>query len=252
MKLANVTRWRASGVHLLLSLAIAGIAIALLLGVWYPPPLFVAAGGKELLFLLVGVDVVIGPLITLIIFRPGKRGLGFDLVAIGALQLAALIYGVGIVYLARPAFIVFVKDRFEVATAVELQPENLAAARFEEFRRPPLFGPRLVAADFPEDPQERSRLAVQAMAGYDLQHFPKYWVPYAQRTAAVLGQAMPLARLREAEPKAAAVAEEWLAASGTAEARVRFVNLRAPRAWVVVLLDAKTAEPVKMLIYEKL
>jgi hypothetical protein len=39
-----------------------------------------------------------------------------------------------------------------------------------------------------------------------------------------------------------------LAQSGTKEADVRYVPLRARQAWVAVLIDAKTAQPVKMLI----
>ena len=59
------TRWRAAGTHLLISVAIAAAALFVLLRVWYPPPLFTAEGGNDLLFTLVAVDVVIGPLITL-------------------------------------------------------------------------------------------------------------------------------------------------------------------------------------------
>ena len=55
-------------------------------------------------------------------------------------QLAALVYGMSIVYLARPAFIVFVKDRFEVITAIELSAENLAEAKYPEFRGIPVTG----------------------------------------------------------------------------------------------------------------
>src|SRR5438105_2738136 len=115
----KVTRWQASGLHLLISLALGIAACALMLLVWYPPPLFEAEGGNKLLLILVGVDVILGPLITLIIFRQGKRGLKLDLAAIGILQLVALAYGMHIVFLARPAFIVFVKDRFEIARAVD-------------------------------------------------------------------------------------------------------------------------------------
>ena len=252
MRIKNVNRWGASGIHLLISVAIAAVALALMLLVWYPPPLFEAAGGNDLLFLLVAVDVVVGPLITLIIFKPGKWGLRFDLAAIGIVQLAALLYGVSIVYLARPAFIVFVKDRFEVATAVELEPEKLSKARFEQFSHPPLGGPQLAFAEFPEDPEKRNELVELALAGIDLQHFPEYWRPYEGQAKQVLAEGDTLERMRRTEPRAAPVVDEWLRDSGVKEDDVRFFNLRAPRGWVAVLVDAKTAEPMKMLLYEKL
>lgn len=252
MKWEKVTRWKASGLHLLISVAIAAGALALMLLVWYPHPLFKAAGGDDLLLILVGVDVIIGPLITLIIFKPGKPGLKFDLAAIGVLQLAALLYGVSIVFLARPAYLVFVKDRFEVVTAVELQPENLAQATLEQFRSVPVTGPVWVYGEFPQDPQERKRLVELALAGLDLQHFPRYYRPYDAHRADILARAQSVERTRATEPRAGAVIDAWLAASGTPEASVRYVDLRAPRYWVGVLVDAKTAEPVKMLIYDRL
>jgi hypothetical protein len=210
-------RWSASGTHLLISAVIAALALAVILGVWFPGPLFEAAGGLGLLYLLVGVDVVLGPLLTLIVFRSGKRGMKFDLAAIGALQLAALAYGCSVVFLARPAFIVFVKDRFELASVVEIDAAELAKARFPEFRTFSWTGPRLAAADMPTDPDERQKLVMLALAGTDLQSFPQYFVPYAERRREVLAAAMTIARLRAAEPVTAREVDAWLARSGRRE-----------------------------------
>lgn len=248
----KVTRWQASAVHLSLSVAIALAVLALMLGVWYPWPLFEAMGGSGLLLILCGVDVVIGPLLTLIVFRQGKPSLKFDLAAIAAVQLAALVYGSHIVYLARPAFIVFVKDQFQVAAAVDLEPERLARAKYPQFREVPLLGPVLAAADMPTDPAERNKLVSAALAGLDLEQFPETYVPYSERRARVLAAAQPIARIRHNEPQTGRIIDEWLAGSGRRESDVRYLPLRARRAWVAVLLDARTAEPIKMLIAEKI
>jgi hypothetical protein len=176
----------------------------------------------------------------------------FDLAVIGMVQLAALIYGTHIMYLARPAFIVFVKDQFQVAVAVELEPEELKKAKYLQFRQPPRTGPILAFADFPTDPAERNKLIDMAFAGLDMQHFPKYFVPYPDRAQEVLAKSWPIARLRREEPLAAKVVDAYLARSGTKEADVRYVRLRAPRAWIAVLIDPRTAAPVKMLITEKI
>jgi hypothetical protein len=252
MKFNKVTRWQASGIHLLLSLAIAAIALALMLLVWYPHPLFVAAGGNELLLILVGVDVIIGPLLTLIVFKQGKKTLKFDLAVIGALQLAALLYGTGIVYLARPAFIVFVKDRFEVVTAVELHERNLSEAEDPRYARAPVTGPQWVFAEFPESVEERQRLLELNFSGFDMQHFPRYFRPYESKVKEILAKAQPIERVRQTDPKAAKVVDAWLAESGTPADSVRYLDLRAPLYWVGVLLDAKTGERRKLLIYEKI
>ena len=248
MEKKKVTRWRASGLHLLISIAVAVGVLALMLSLWYPGPLFEAAGGNDLLFILVGVDVVVGPLITLVIFRSGKRGLKFDLGVIAALQIGALIYGMHAVYLARPAFIVFVADQFQVASAAQLDPEELAKAKYPEFRQPPLGGPMLAFAVVPTDPVEFRQFVILGAAGHDLQEFPRLFVPYAERTAQVLARSLTMTRVRQLEPQTAKVVDAWLAQSGTREADVRYVPLRGRTAWIAVLIDAKTAQPVKMLI----
>jgi hypothetical protein len=248
----KVTRWQASGIHLLISVGIALTVLTLMLTVWYPWPLFEAMGGSGMLLILCGVDVVLGPLITLIVFRQGKRGMKFDLVVIALLQLSALLYGSHIVYLARPAFIVFVKDQFEVSIAVEMEPARLAKAKVPEYRTLPYGGPRLVFADFPTDPAEKNKMVMNALSGLDMQQFPEYFVPYEERTAQVLATAQPLARIRKNEPKTGEIIDAWLASSGTKEADVRYFPLRARQAWVAVLVDAKTAKIVKMLIAEKI
>jgi len=251
MEKKKVTRWQASGLHLLISVAIAGAVLALMLSLWFPGPLFEAAGGNDLLIILVGVDVVVGPLITLVIFRSGKPGLKFDLAVIGAMQIGALVYGMHAVYLARPAFIVFVRDQFQVASAAQLDPEELAKAKYAEFRQPPLTGPLLAFAVLPTDPAELRQFAMVGLAGHDLQEFPRLFVPYSGQTAEVLARSWTLARVRQSEPEAAKVIDAWLAQSGTKEADVRYVRMRARRAWMAVLIDARTAQPVKMLITEQ-
>lgn len=252
MSAKALNRWQAAGIHLLICLVIAASVVTLMLALWYPRPLFEAAGGNDLLFIVVGVDVILGPLLTFIVFKSGKPGLKFDLMVIAATQLAALAYGCHVVALARPAFIVFVKDRFEIATPVELEPAELAAARYPEFRAPPWGGPMLAAADMPTDPAEHKKLIDQALAGLDLQNFPRYWVPYAERTREVLAKADTIARLRVTDPVTAKAVDEYLAASGTKEETVRGLLLRTRFAWVAVLVDARTAQPVKMVLGERI
>ena len=88
-----MSRWKAATIYLAISAVIAGAVLWAMLAVWYPRPFFEAAGGGHLLFILVGVDVVLGPTITLIVFDIQKKKLSalqFDLTVIAVLQLAAL------------------------------------------------------------------------------------------------------------------------------------------------------------------
>src|SRR5687767_10653625 len=153
-----MTRWRAAGLHLLISVCIAAAVLTAMLTFWYPPPLFEAMGGIGLALILVGVDVVLGPALTLVVFRAGKRGLKFDLAAIAACQIAALLYGCHVIELARPAFIVFVKDQFQIATVAQLEPEQLAQAREPQFRSPSWSGPVWVYGQWPKEFEAQQQL----------------------------------------------------------------------------------------------
>ena len=247
-----MTRWRAAGLHLLISACIAAGVLALMLAVWYGPALFEAMGGAGLALILIGVDVVMGPALTLAVFRSGKRGLKFDLTAIALLQIAALLYGCYVISLARPAFIVFVKDQFQVATVAELEPEQLAAARYAQFRSPSLSGPVLVYGDWPKDHEEQQKLMFAGLAGVDLQHFPKYYAPYEQGREQMLAKAEPLPDVHKTDAQAAKVVDEWIARAGVDPRNLRYLRLRGRNAWVAVLIDARSAEPVKMLVADKL
>src|SRR3990167_10424323 len=109
-------RLKASGIHFLISLTIAALAGALVFGVWYPYPYREISGGRELFLILVTVDVILGPLITLAVFNRVKAWpvLRRDLLVVAFLQLAALGYRLWTVSLARPVHIVFEVDRLSV------------------------------------------------------------------------------------------------------------------------------------------
>lgn len=112
------TRFQAFTIHLLLSAAILGSFLTFVFLVWYPQPFFIVEGLVEIVWVLVGVDVVLGPALTLVVFKTGKPGLKRDLSIIAAIQIAGFIYGAHTFYSERPAFAVFFdSDYFEVIPA---------------------------------------------------------------------------------------------------------------------------------------
>lgn len=244
----GISRWQASGLHLSISAVIAIVVLALMLGVWYPRPLFEAEGGLGLVFILVGVDVVIGPLITLIIFKSGKWGLRFDLWTIATLQLAALIFGGHVMFEARPVFLVLVKGQFEVTTASELRPQWLEEALRPEFRKLPMTGPTMVAFEMPAGEKDNQAMVFTALfEGRDLQHYPKYYVPYAERARSELSSALAIDKVRRQSPEVARVIDAYLKESGRRDTDVRYYPMRTRYEWIAVLVDAKSGDLVKML-----
>lgn len=110
--------WRAKlkafAMHLLFSAALIGIFMYVIMFHWFPGQLFYFENVWEGLRILVPVDAVLGPLLTLIIFVPDKKGLKGDLAIIVFLQFAALVYGGNAIYDSKPEVLAFVGDRFEV------------------------------------------------------------------------------------------------------------------------------------------
>lgn len=87
--------------------------------------------GEAKLFLkVVCSDLALGPSISLVIFntKKSRKELIIDYLIVSAIQLAALIYRVSVVAVSRPVFVIFMVDRFEVVTAVELDGADLKAA----------------------------------------------------------------------------------------------------------------------------
>lgn len=241
-------RWQAFGVHLLLSLVVATALVALMLLLWYPGAYFETMGGRQLLFLIAGVDVVLGPLITLVVYRPGKKGLKFDLAVIAALQLGALVYGGYLVFEVRPAFIVWVVDRFEGIAVQDVDRASLAKARHPEFAELSLTGPRLAAAKMPADPKIRDKIMFDALAGGpDLGNLPEYYVPYVELAGDVAKRARPLAELKAKHPGRTADIEAARARSGKPEGELGYVPLRARAGDMSVIVDKRTGKVEGML-----
>jgi hypothetical protein len=100
--------------HLLLSVAVVGGLLLLLIARWYPIPYFLIDGGWQGIRLVAAVDVVLGPLITLVIYNRNKsRGkLIFDYSVIGAIQACAFAFGVWTVFSTRTTVVVFADGVF--------------------------------------------------------------------------------------------------------------------------------------------
>lgn len=251
MGIRKITRWHAAGLNLLISAAVAAVVLAIMLAIWFPGPLFSASNGGNLLLVLVSVNMVIGPAITLAVYRQGKRGMTFDLAVIAILQLAAFAYGMHVVHMTRPAFIVFAKDQFQVSAVGEISPEDYAKAKLAQFSHPPPGGPVLVYAQMPTDPKERNEIVLAGLRGKDVNLLPKLFTPYAEHTQEVLKQAWTLAKLRKTEPGTARIIDAYMAQSSLMETDVRYLRMEARHGWIGVLIDARTALPVKMLVTEK-
>lgn len=246
-----MTNWRekflAFAVHFAATAAVALAAAALIFLVWYPSPFDDMMGGTELFLLVVGVDLALGPLVSLVIYnsRKSRRELLLDYGIVAVLQLAALAYGVNVVWGARPVYVAWVGDRFEAVSAADLTDDELAAARDPAFRRRPGWGPELVAVAVP--PEDRNEALFTALRGKDVHLRPRFYVAYdSKRDQVRQGAAKPdvlLARHPDAAPLVEAARNEL----GIPAGDLRWLPIRCQQGFWTVLIDGRSGEPVRYL-----
>ena len=236
-------------IHISASASLAALALALVFFLWYPSPLHLAAGVSGIVLLLIGVDVVIGPMLTFVVYNPAKKSLRFDLTVIVALQLAAFIYGMGAIAEGRPAWLVYNADRFDVVQAYNIDDRRLDQAS-PTYRRPSWFGPKWVAAKMPSDVEQRNTLTLESVfAGVDIPQRPDLYHPLMEARAEIQKHALPLERLQRFNPPAAvtAVLARWPQADAflpmMGKAHSLTVLIRKETAEVVAITDLNPWEP---------
>lgn len=238
-------RLRASGIHLGISLCIAALAAVVVFGLWYPYPYREISGGRSLFMLVVCVDVVMGPLITLIIFNRAKprRELVTDFTLVGLLQLAALSYGLWTVFVARPVHLVFEYSRMSVVHAIDVDPTLLARAP-ADLQKLPLTGPTPIALRPFKDQAESFDATMAAVGGAPLSARSDLWQPYASSVADILKESKPASDLPTRFAEQTVQINQAIKDSGKTVDQLRYLPLVGRNNAWTVLLDAQTAEPM--------
>ena len=244
-KLANLdwgVRLKASGLHLLISLGVAAMAATLVFAIWYPYPYRVISGGQELFLILVTVDVLLGPLITLSVFNLKKppATLKRDLVVVGLLQVCALAYGLWTMSLARPVHLVFEIDRFRVVHAVDVPLEELSQAD-PRILAMPLMGPNLLALRPFKTENEKMEATMAALQGIYLGARPGLWMPYEDAISSVLQVAQPVRELIARFPNQQAQIDVAVAKTGRQADALMYVPMVGRDTFWTVLIDPITA-----------
>jgi hypothetical protein len=127
-------RLRAFLVHLSASALVLAAFTSLVLLWWYPGPLLELQGGWNVLIVLLTVDVILGPMMTGIVFRPGKKWLVLDLAVIVVVQIAALAYGAMSIYVQRPSYLAFAYDRYFLVSSMDAVGQLPSDAQFPTWR----------------------------------------------------------------------------------------------------------------------
>lgn len=238
-------RFKAFLLHLAGSAGVALLTLLLVFLLWYPAPLHDAQGVTDVFWLLLLIDVILGPLLTLLVYKAGKRTLVFDMAVIMALQLAALSYGLWTMAEGRPAWIVFNADRFDVVRALDVDTGKQQEAS-SEYQVSSLLGPRWVAAVLPEDVQQSKVLIFKSMmGGSSTAQLPSLYRPLAEMADVLRDKAAPLQALysHNADEAVRNMLASWPEADAwlplVAQVKPMVVLVNRERAEVVAVVDLK-------------
>lgn len=179
-------------------MVVGSVCLAIFL-LWYPSPYFEIKGAWSPLRILLGVDLVLGPVLTLILWKPGKPGLKFDMAVVAAVQLSALLYGATVLYRERPYYLVFAVDRFELVAVTEI---DRSAMPDVEWLDKPWGRPVWVFAQRPDDPEALQGLLADVLfeGKPDIERRPEFWRDYSAHVQEVLAKASAMESLIDANP----------------------------------------------------
>ena len=125
MVFSNITtRWHAFAAHIAISLLIFLSLLFVIVFFWYPGD-FIQFGGWQGIKIVAAVDLVLGPLLTLVVFNRQKKSLKWDLSIIAAIQLGCLGYGVYAIENTRPYAQILLDDSLHVIAKSEFKERDI-------------------------------------------------------------------------------------------------------------------------------
>jgi hypothetical protein len=241
-----MNRFKAFSIHLGVSLGIFIVLLLLIVFVWYPQPYFAADGGWQGIRIIAGVDLVIGPLLTLIVFKPGKPGLKFDLTAIALAQTLALVVGVGLVYGQRTAMVVFADGEFYSLNHGQIEA---AGAGADAILRASAAAPAYAYVRTPEDKKALLAEKMKILGGGSMLFLRgDLYAPMddANRKQ-VLAHGLDIVKLGQVRPSNKERLDAFLAKQGRPAADFAFLPLHCRYADVVLVLSRADGKIVDSL-----
>jgi len=199
--------------------------LTLILGVlyfgWYRWPGWYVTGAARVVLVMIAVDVVLGPLITLIVAdaRKSRAMLARDIGIIVTIQLAALIYGGATLWSGRPLYYALSADCLQVVQAYNLDADALLSARKQHAALLPHWYslPRWIWAPLPQDPEEAQRILQSALhGGVDVIGMPQYFKPWNEGLPELRAQLKSVKEIRYFSVSDKQVLEQRMRASGLA------------------------------------
>lgn len=224
--------------HFLISCIFGLGAAVLIYGLFYPWPYSSMLGVGSIFGLVLAVDVVCGPLLTLVLASPSKRvwERWLDFALIGLIQLLALAYGMYSVWAARPVALAFERDRLVLVAANEV--DMYALPRAPSFAQTlPWRGVILVATRQPRNSDEYFHSMELGLAGISPAMRPDWWLPWPEAREDMVKRARPLDDLLSRQNEASKFIDKAVEQSGRSLQELRYLPLTSSKTkdWIALL-----------------
>jgi len=182
-----MTRTKIALRNLYISQAIIIVFLVFAYLVWFPHSFSELGGFYKTAWMLVFVDLILGPLLVLIVYKKDKKYLAFDINVLLAIQLGAFVFGAYSLYLKHPAYAVFTGDRFTLTNVSRVYPQQ---SWDEQLKTSFFSSPRLVVAKAPDDVKERNALLFDVLlkGAPDIDERPEYYEPFETHSEAILAK----------------------------------------------------------------
>ena len=228
--------------HLFVSVTVALIVLGIIFFIWYPSPLAKAVGVTHIFLMMLAIDVIIGPLLGLLVYKEGKKSLKIDLCIIILIQISALSYGVYSIAQGRPAWLAYYVDRFQLIRNNEIIDKNIGKA-LSQYQNPSWFKPQYVGVEFAQDKQIRNDdIFAEVLGGISVAQKPERYVPLDKVKNQIQKRAQSLETLNKFNDKM--LVQKTLSQYPQATA---FVPLKANAVDMTVLIDREKGEVVKIV-----
>src|SRR5690606_3585321 len=183
--------------HLSISFLIALLVVGLVFFIWYPSPLVSAVGVTHIFLMLLAIDVIVGPVLGLLVYKEGKKTLKFYLVVIITIQISALCYGLFAIEQGRPAWLVLHGDRFELVRKNDIILENIDQAH-PQFQHVSWTKPEFVAVKSAASTEQRQDdMFTEVLGGISLAQQPERYVELTQARSQLQKRALPIQELEK-------------------------------------------------------
>jgi len=241
-----MTRLRAFHWRLAATVCVLLVFVAVVRLLWYPGGYASLAGVGKFLAITAAVNLIIGPGLSTLVYKPAKPGLMLDLSVLAAVELIVLGWSLAVIHERRPMYTVFAVDRFEVVTAAEIDRDEIS---YPELQGRTALEPRLVYAELPKDPKIHEQLLDDVLLHglADIDRRPEFWKPYSVGIPLLQARARPLADLINAGDERSQHVQRWLTDRAIHARDYRFLPMRGRYRDAAMILRADNGFPVDIL-----